>query len=73
VPLNDFIAALERRLGRAAIREELPLQAGDVPETWADCSGLEADFGYRPTTPVSQGIDQFVDWYLAWQGREQVS
>jgi len=66
VQLEDFIAALEKRLGRKALREELPLQPGDVPDTWADCSDLTRDFGYRPDTPLEEGINRFVDWYLDW-------
>lgn len=69
VQLEDFIAALERKLGRKAIREDLPLQPGDVPDTWADCTDLARDFDYRPSTPVAVGIERFVDWYLTWQGR----
>ena len=70
VDLNRFIATLESRLGRQAQRVELPLQAGDMPETWADCSDLERDYGYRPVTPLEEGINRFVDWYLDWQGRD---
>lgn len=70
VELEDFIAALEHRLGRKALREELPMQPGDVPDTWADCADLEKDFGYRPQTSVQEGIDRFVDWYLEWNGDE---
>lgn len=64
VVLNDFIAALEKKLGKKAIREELPQQPGDVIDTWADCSDLERDFGYRPSTTLEEGISRFVDWYL---------
>jgi UDP-glucuronate 4-epimerase len=63
VKLDDYIAAIERALGKKAIREELPLQPGDVPDTWADCSDLEADFGYKPATPVEEGIEKFIAWY----------
>jgi UDP-glucuronate 4-epimerase len=67
VQLEDFIAALEHKLGRKALRENLPLQTGDVPDTWADCSDLVRDFDYQPATPVEEGISRFVDWYLEWQ------
>ena len=56
VRLLDFIAALERELGRPAIREYLPAQPGDVPDTWADCARLEAATGWRPATPVEDGV-----------------
>ncbi len=70
VELEDFIAALETRLGKKAIRENLPLQVGDVPDTWADCADLERDFAYRPATPVEEGIGKFVDWYLEYYPQE---
>jgi UDP-glucuronate 4-epimerase len=63
VKLNDYIAAIENALGKKAIREELPLQPGDVPDTLADCSNLERDFGYKPSTPVEVGINRFIVWY----------
>jgi UDP-glucuronate 4-epimerase len=63
VKLNDYIAAIENALGKKAIREELPLQPGDVPDTLADCSNLERDFGYKPSTPVEVGINRFIAWY----------
>ena len=71
VQLEDFIAALEARLGRKALREDLPLQPGDVPDTWADCSALQRDFDYRPDTPIEVGIARFLDWYLEWSGEGQ--
>ena len=63
VKLEDFILAMENALGKKAIREELPLQPGDVPDTWADCGDLEKDFGYTPSTPVGEGINKFIAWY----------
>ena len=63
VALADFIAALERELGRTAIRELLPLQPGDVPDTYADCSRLARAVGWRPSTPVAEGVRRFVAWY----------
>jgi UDP-glucuronate 4-epimerase len=63
VKLDDYIAGVEKALGKKAIREELPLQPGDVPDTWADCSDLERDFGYKPSTPVDEGIARFIAWY----------
>ena len=69
VRLLDFIAALERALGRKAERENLPLQPGDVPDTWADCARLEAATGWRPATPVEDGVARFVAWYRDYFGR----
>jgi UDP-glucuronate 4-epimerase len=63
VPLLDFIHALEAELGLKAQMNLLPAQPGDVPATWADCSALEAATGYRPRTPVQEGIKKFVEWY----------
>jgi len=59
-----YIDLLEQCLGRKAEKNLLPLQAGDVPDTWADVEDLAADVGYRPSTPVEEGVRRFVDWYL---------
>ena len=64
VDLMHYIAVLEERLGRKAEMNMLPLQAGDVPDTWADVEDLVSDVGYRPATPVETGVARFVDWYL---------
>ncbi len=69
VKLMDFILAIEERLGLVADKELLPMQPGDVVRTWADTAALERDFGYRPSTPVAEGIDRFVGWYLGFYGR----
>ena len=63
VELMDFIDELQRQLGREARIDYLPMQPGDVPATWADCSDLQRDTGYRPSTPVKTGIARFVQWY----------
>jgi len=63
VQLLQYIETLEKHLGKKAIKNELPLQAGDVPNTWADCSELAADFNYRPATSLDEGIAKFVEWY----------
>ena len=63
VELMDYIAALEKALGRKADMEMLPLQPGDVPDTYADVADLVREFGYKPATPVEQGVANFVDWY----------
>ena len=63
VELNHFIDVLETLLGKTAIRENLPLQPGDVLSTSADASDLEAATGFRPQTSIEDGLAQFVEWY----------
>jgi UDP-glucuronate 4-epimerase len=64
VELMRYIEVLEQCLGRKAEKVLLPMQLGDVPDTWADVEDLVADIGYRPSTPVEEGVRRFVDWYL---------
>ena len=64
VKLMDFIIAIENKLGKKIDKNFLPLQAGDVPATFADVTDLIEDLDYKPQTPVQDGINQFVDWYL---------
>jgi len=64
VKLMDFIEALEIKLGKTAQKNMLPIQAGDVPSTYADVSDLIEDLDYKPETPIQEGINNFVDWYL---------
>jgi UDP-glucuronate 4-epimerase len=68
VELSHYIETLELCLGRKAERNLLPLQPGDVPDTYADVSDLERDVGYRPTTSVEVGVAAFVDWYRSYYG-----
>ena len=63
IQLMEFIEAIEDAIGRPAQKEFLPLQDGDVPATYADVSELEAWTGFRPRTPVREGIARFVQWY----------
>lgn len=63
VQLMDFIGALEESLGIEAKKNFLPLQAGDVPATYADVADLERDVGFRPATPIKEGVNNFVKWY----------
>jgi len=63
VELMDYIAALENALGKKAIKELLPLQAGDVPDTYADVTDLVKQFHYQPVITVNDGIQRFVAWY----------
>lgn len=66
VELMHYIAVLESCLGRKAEKNLLPLQIGDVPDTWADAEDLVREVGYRPATPVEEGVRHFVEWYLAY-------
>jgi len=68
VELLGFIACLEEALGKRANKEFLPLQDGDVPETYADTQALNQWVGYVPTTDIKQGIEQYVDWYRTYYG-----
>ncbi len=64
VELMDYIETLEKFLGKTAEKELLPLQPGDVPDTYADVEALVQDVGYKPNTTIEQGIERFVSWYL---------
>jgi UDP-glucuronate 4-epimerase len=64
INLMRYIEVLESCLGRKAEKNLLPMQAGDVPDTWADVEDLVADIGYGPETSIEEGIRNFVDWYL---------
>lgn len=64
--LSEYIEEIESALGRKAQKQMLPLQDGDVPDTYADVSELEAAVGYRPATPIRVGIRRFVDWYRTY-------
>tara|TARA_B100000780_G_scaffold121346_1_gene84997 strand:+ start:159 stop:1166 length:1008 start_codon:yes stop_codon:yes gene_type:complete len=63
VDLLDYISAIENALGIEAKKELLPLQPGDVPDTYADVSDLVSDFGYKPSTLLADGVTNFVNWY----------
>ncbi len=60
----DYIRAIEKNLGVGAEKEMLPLQPGDVPDTYADVADLVRDFDYKPNTAVVDGVAQFVKWYV---------
>ena len=68
VPLMRYIEVLEECLGRKAVLQMEPIQPGDVPDTTADISDLERDFGFRPSTPVEVGVRRFVEWYRTYHG-----
>lgn len=61
--LDDFISILERLTGRRAVREELPMQPGDVPATYADITAIRDDYGFDPKTGLEAGLSRFVAWY----------
>jgi UDP-glucuronate 4-epimerase len=63
VELMDFIAAIEKATGRKAIKNMLPMQPGDVLDTYADVGDLIRDTGFAPHTPIEAGMQKFVDWY----------
>jgi UDP-glucuronate 4-epimerase len=70
IELLRYIQVLEECLGRKAQVNYLPLQPGDVPDTWADIEDLQRDVGYTPATPVEVGIRSVVEWYLAYYGED---
>ena len=65
VKLMDFISEMERALGREADKVMLPMQPGDVYQTYADTGKLERELGYKPSVKLREGIGRFVDWYLS--------
>jgi UDP-glucuronate 4-epimerase len=68
VELLHVVAELEKCLGKKAERDLVPMQPGDVPETYADVDDLMRDVGFRPSTPVETGIRNFIDWYRRYTG-----
>jgi UDP-glucuronate 4-epimerase len=66
ISLLRYIEVLERCLGRKAQKNLLPMQPGDLPDTWADVESLTKDVGYRPGIDLETGVKQFVEWYLAY-------
>jgi UDP-glucuronate 4-epimerase len=69
VQLTDFIKEIEKSIGKEAKKQYMDLQAGDVPETYADVDDLMRDVGFKPATPLATGIKNFVDWYKSYYGR----
>ena len=70
VELMRYIEIIEECVGKKAEKNLLPLQDGDVPDTWADTADLATDVGYQPATPIEEGVKNFVDWYLEFYGIE---
>lgn len=72
VELMKFIEVLEDCLDKKAKKNLLPIQAGDVPATYADVDDLMRDIGFKPTTPIEEGIKRFVEWYKEYYyGKER--
>jgi UDP-glucuronate 4-epimerase len=63
-----MIDLIEQVCGRKAERRLMPMQPGDVRDTYADISAIQRDLGYRPTTTIDQGVPRFVDWFRAYHG-----
>ena len=70
VQLLRFIELLEQHLGRTVEKRLLPMQPGDVPDTWADVSALRGDVGYAPSTSIEQGVEKFVAWYRDYHAKD---
>jgi UDP-glucuronate 4-epimerase len=68
VELLDYIGAVENSLGIKAKKELLPLQPGDVPDTYADVDDLVREFNYKPSMDIKEGVKNFVDWYKEYEG-----
>lgn len=68
VQLLRFIELMEQNLGRIVEKRLLPMQPGDVPDTWADVSALRRDVGYAPNTSIEEGVKRFVTWYREYHG-----
>src|SRR5579862_9245153 len=71
VPLMRYVEVLEECLGRKAQKNFLPMQLGDVPDTYADIDDLVRDVGYRPVTPIEVGVRRFVDWFCEYYGYQR--
>ena len=71
VELMDFITCIEKKLGKTAKKNMLPIQPGDVSKTWANVDKLVNDYNYKPSTKIKDGIDRFIDWYLEYYKNEK--
>jgi len=66
--LLTFVETLEKYLGKTAVKNLLPMQAGDVQDTYADMDGMKRDFNYSPKTSLDEGLEKFVQWYKSFYG-----
>lgn len=71
VQLMNFIKSIENNLGVVAEKEMLPMQAGDVHQTWADVSKLQNDYDYKPNTSIEKGVETFINWYKTYYKLKQ--
>ena len=69
VEVTEVVRLIEEAVGKAATREFLPMQPGDVPETCADTTDLERAVGFRPTTPIAEGVRRFIAWFRSYRAR----
>ena len=67
IEVTEVVRLIEGAIGKPAVRELLPMQPGDVPQTCADATDLERAVGFRPDTPIGEGIRRFVDWFLRFR------
>ena len=67
VDVSEVVRLIEAAVGKTAVRELWPMQPGDVPETCADVGDLERAVGFRPKTPIGEGIGRFVEWFVRFQ------
>jgi UDP-glucuronate 4-epimerase len=68
VELLEVVSLLEQALGKKAVRELVPMQPGDVPATFADVDDLMREVGFKPSTPIAEGVKNFIAWYKEYQG-----
>ena len=66
VEVNELVRLIEEETGRTAIRELVPMQPGDMPETCADVADLQAAVGFAPNMPIGEGVRRFVEWYRGY-------
>ena len=66
VQLSEFISEIEKAVGRTAVKNYMDIQPGDVPATYADIDDLVADVGFKPSTPLSRGIQMFIEWFKSY-------
>ena len=69
ISLEEFIECIEKALSKTAIKNELPMQPGDVPVTYANIDEINKEFGFNPKTNISDGIQKFVDWYVEYESK----
>jgi UDP-glucuronate 4-epimerase len=71
--LTDFIACIEKAIGKKAVYNYLPMQPGDVQETYADITSSQQDFGFEPKVSIKEGIPKFIEWFKSYHGIENVN